>query len=165
MVPNPTLVLSESSLRAMVSTFSGLPETFGACPFCGVGQSLEDVVFCVCVQGGWRWGAERGSGQILFSWPRRTASHQPPTLLVRSVSRLHAPSQSRGRLCLHGRTCTPASASAFKEAAWCRALVQGTLPTEDFLFFLSLIPAVGTVSQHGRGRRVREGLCPWHPES
>ena len=56
---------------------------------------------------------------------------------------------------------TPASASAFKEASWGRALVQGTFPTEDFLLFLflpsipslSLIPAVGTVSQRGRGRR------------
>ena len=40
----------------MVSTFNRLPETFGACVFCNVGQSLADVVFHASV------GKEGGGG-------------------------------------------------------------------------------------------------------
>lgn len=128
-------------------------------------------MFRVCAQGGWRWGAECGSGQILFSWPRRTASRQPPTLLVRSVSRLRGPSQSRGRgpvslvapaplPLLQPPKKPPGAGPWAKERFLLRTFLFSPLHP---LLTLSLIPAVGTVSQHGRRRGVREGLCPWHP--
>ena len=45
-----------------MSTFNRLPETFGACLFCNVGQSLEDVVFHVSV------GKEGGGGGQRPAW-------------------------------------------------------------------------------------------------
>ena len=72
--------------------------------------------------------------QILFCWPRRAASPQPPQLVVRSGFRLSGPSQDHRRDCLH----TLASTSAFRAATSCGAMVQETFSTGHF--FLSPLP-------------------------
>lgn len=77
-----------------MSTSQRTSETLGPAHSCGVGQSLEDVVF-VSAQGGWRWGQSVVLARSCLVGPEGQPSRQPPTLLVRSVSRLRGPSQSR----------------------------------------------------------------------